>query len=163
MTVSTHSSRPPISDSQSQIAASLDVLALVPSVPVTWLRDRSRSRAHPDPVGQQPGHLVASRQRQLAQLGACHGHRRGERAAVEPQRERHVQAGQVHRAGDRCAAQPHPPRIDLIPQLTAAAAEQGRVHRAPRALMRAVQDLPLPPRVQQLGLADVLHGPQGFT
>ncbi len=63
MTVSTHSSRPPISDSQSQIADSLDVLALVPSAPVTWLRDRSRSRRTRTPLASSPGtwsHLVSA-------------------------------------------------------------------------------------------------------
>ena len=55
MTVSTHSSRPPISDSHSQIAECLDVLALVRSVPVTWARDRSRSRWIRTPLACRPG------------------------------------------------------------------------------------------------------------
>ncbi len=57
ITVSTHSSRPPISDSQSQIADSLEVLALVLSAPVTWLRDRSRSRRIRTPLASRPGTL----------------------------------------------------------------------------------------------------------
>ena len=55
MTVSTHSSRPPISDSHSQIADCFDVLALVRSDPVTCVRDRSRSRRIRTPFARRPG------------------------------------------------------------------------------------------------------------
>ncbi len=55
MTVSTHSRRPPISDSHSQIAALRDVLALVRCAPVIWLRDRSRSRRIRSPLPSRPG------------------------------------------------------------------------------------------------------------
>ena len=53
--VSTQSRRPPISDSHSQIAARLDVLALVQCAPATWERDRSRSRRSRSPLPSRPG------------------------------------------------------------------------------------------------------------
>jgi hypothetical protein len=54
ITVSTHSSRPPVSDSQSQIADVLDVLALVECAPSHGFLT-GPGRGGPGPVGQQAG------------------------------------------------------------------------------------------------------------
>jgi hypothetical protein len=55
MTVSAHSSRPPISDSQSQTADRFDVLALVRNAPAIRVPDRSRSRRIRTPFARSPG------------------------------------------------------------------------------------------------------------
>ena len=55
MTVSRQSSRPPISDSHSQTAARLDVLALVQYAPAMCDRDRSKSRRSRRPLPSKPG------------------------------------------------------------------------------------------------------------
>jgi hypothetical protein len=54
-TVSRQSSRPPISDSHSQTADRLDVLALVQCAPAMCDRDRSRSRRTRRPLPSRPG------------------------------------------------------------------------------------------------------------
>ena len=55
ITVSTHSNRPPMSDSQSHTAARCDVLALVLYAPLTWVPERSRSRRTRIPFASRPG------------------------------------------------------------------------------------------------------------
>jgi hypothetical protein len=57
MTVSVQSRRPPISDSQSQIADFFDVLALVERPPVMRECDRFRSRCTRIPLASRPGIL----------------------------------------------------------------------------------------------------------
>jgi len=81
-----------------------------------------------------------------------------ELTVVEPQRERYLQSGQVQRPGDHGAFQPYTPRIDLIPELGTAAAQQPGIHHAPATARPAVKDLPVCPFPQRLGHGDRFHG-----
>ena len=73
--------------------------------------------ADPYLVPQQARKPATSGECQLMKLRALHHGRRLELAVIEPQRERHLQPGQVQRSGDHRARQPHTARIDLIPEL----------------------------------------------
>jgi len=85
--------------------------------------------------------------------------RRGlEPARLEPQRERHIEPGQIQPAQHLRALQPDAVRIDLIPQLKAAAAKQGSIDAAASAALGAIENAPIPERVQKLGLKYVAHG-----
>src|SRR6266852_7242213 len=124
----------------------------------THLRTRQiKSTADPYPVPQQARKAVTSRECQLMKLRALHHRRCFELTVVEPQGERHLQPGQVQRPGDHRALQSHTARIDLIPELDTAAAQQPGIHRAARAARPAVKNLPLRPFPQRLGQGDLFH------
>ena len=101
---------------------------------------------------------MTSGQCQLMKLRALHHRRRFEFAVIEPQRERYLQPGQVQRPGDHRALQPHTARIDPIPELSTAAAQQPGIHHTARAARPAVKDKPLRPFLQRLGHGDLFHG-----
>jgi hypothetical protein len=133
-------------------------------------------------VAEEAGERNGPGQSQFSQLGARHDHGRVELAVLEADRVGHLQSGQVEWAGHGGVPEPEAPWVDLVLQLQAAPAQQGRVDRAAadgRGAVRggtgrrrigsargagrgerAVQHPSLPPGGKELGLTDL--GRAGF-